>query len=79
MISKFGKKFKDISKLDLAPPKTRKQKHPAKHGKYLSIEDDFSLSDEKIGDYFLGVHRVLSNLFGEREVLAFVTSTRHTI
>lgn len=63
---------------DLAPPKTGKRGRPAKHGKRLSVEDDFSLSDEKIGDYFIGVRRVLSNLFGEREVLAFVTSTGHT-
>ena len=60
---------------DLAPPKSGKRGRPAKHGKRLSIEDDFSLSDEKIGDYYIGVRRILSNLFGEREILAFVTST----
>ena len=63
---------------DLAPPKTGKRGRPAKHGKRLSIDDDFSFSDEKIGDYFIGVRRVLSNLFGSREVLAFVTSTGNT-
>ena len=60
---------------DLTPPKTGKKGRPAKYGKRLSIGDDFSLSDEKIGDYFIGVRQVLSNLFGERKVLAFVTST----
>lgn len=60
---------------DLAPPRTGKRGRPAKHGKQLSIDSDFELSEEKIGDYFIGVRRVLSNLFGEREVLAFVTST----
>ena len=60
---------------DLTPPKTGKRGRPAKHGKRLSPEDDFSFSDEKIGDYYVGVRRVLSNLFGEREILAFVTST----
>ena len=60
---------------DLAPPKTGKRGRPAKHGKRLSIEDDFSLSDEKIGDYYIGARHVLSNLFGERKVLALVTST----
>ena len=60
---------------DLAPQKTGKRGRPAKHGKRLSIEEDFSLSVEKIGDYYMGVRRVLSNLFGKREVLAFVTST----
>ena len=60
---------------DLPPAKTGKQDRPAKHGKRLSPEDDFAFSDEKIGDYFIGVRRVLSNLFGKREILAFVTST----
>ena len=60
---------------DLAPPKTGKRGRPAKHGRRLSIEEDFSLSDEKIGDYYIGVRRILSNLFGERKVLAFVTSS----
>ena len=60
---------------DLAPKRTGKRGRPAKHGKQLSIEKDFSLSDEKIGDYYIGTKTVLSNLFGERKVLAFVTST----
>ena len=41
----------------------------------MPVGEDFSLSDKKIGDYFIGVRQVLSNLFGERKVLAFVTST----
>ena len=60
---------------DLAPVPTGKRGRPAKHGARLSIEDDFTLSTEKIGDYFIGVRRVLTNLFGSREVLAYVTST----
>ena len=60
---------------DLAPVPTKKRGRPAKHGARLSIEDDFTLSEEKIGDYFIGVRRVLTNLFGSREVLAYVTST----
>lgn len=62
----------------LALPKTGKWGCPAKHGKRLSIDDDFLLSNEKIGDYYTSVRRVLSNLFGEREVLAFVTFTGNT-
>ena len=50
----------------------------AKHGRCLSIEDDFTLSDEKVGDYYTNVRRVLTNLFGTREVLAYVTSTART-
>ena len=48
---------------------------PAKHGLRLSIEKDFTLSEGKIGDYYTGVRRVLTNLFGSREVLAYVTSS----
>ena len=60
---------------DLAPAPTGKKGRPAKHGKRLSIDEDFALSDEKIGDYYTGVRHVLTNLFGTREVLAYVTST----
>ena len=60
---------------DLAPAPTGHRGRPAKHGIRLSIEDDFTLSDEKIGDYYTGMRRVLTNLFGTREVLSYVTST----
>lgn len=60
---------------DLAPAPTGRKRRPAKHGKRLSIEDDFVLSNEKIGDYYTGVRRVLTNLFGAREVLAYITAT----
>ena len=59
---------------DLPPAPTGKRGRPAKHGKRLSIVDYFVLSDEKIGDYFIGVRQVLTNLFGERKVLAYVTA-----
>ena len=38
------------------------------------MENDFTLSDEKIDGYYIGVRRVLTRLFGTREVLAYVTS-----
>ena len=60
---------------DLAPEPSGRRGRPAKHGHRLSIWDDFVLSDEKIGDYYTGVRRVLTNIFGAREVLAYVTST----
>ena len=63
---------------DFAPAPTGHRGRPAKHGRRLSIEDDFTLSDEKVGDYYTGVRRVLTNLFGTREVLAYVTSTART-
>lgn len=59
----------------LAPERTGKKGRPAKHGARLSIQDDFSFSEEKIGGYYTAVRRVLTNLFGSREVLAYVTST----
>lgn len=59
---------------DLAPEPTGRKDRPAKHGRRLSPEADFMLSDEKIGDYYIGSRRVLTNIFGYREVLAYVTS-----
>ena len=60
---------------DLAPQPTGKKGRPAKHGRRLSIETDFTLSEEKVGDYYIGVRQVLTNLFGQREVLAYVTAS----
>ena len=60
---------------DLAPQPTGRKGRPAKHGRRLSIESDFVLSGEKVGDYYTGCRRVLTNIFGAREVMAYVTST----
>ena len=60
---------------DLAPQPTGKRGRPAKHGERLSPETDFTLSKEKIGDHYIGVRRVLTKLFGSKEVLAYVTET----
>ena len=60
---------------DLAPARTGHRGRPAKHGKQLSIETDFSFSSEKIGGYYTGVRRVLTKIFGSQEVLAYVTAT----
>ena len=57
------------------PERAGKRGRPAKHGKKLSIHEDFLLSGEKIGDYFTGMRRVLTNIFGERTVLAYVTAS----
>lgn len=59
---------------DLAPAPTGRRGRPAKHGKRLSIENDFSFSDEKIGDYYIAVRRVLTKIFSSREVMAYVTT-----
>lgn len=63
------------ARYDLAPQPTDKRGRPAKHGCRLSISEDFTLSDEKIGSYYIGVRRVQTNIFGIREVLAYVTAT----
>ncbi len=42
---------------------------------HLSVETDFTFSNEKIGDYYTGVRRVLAKIFGNREILAYVTAT----
>ena len=60
---------------DLALAPTGRKGRPAKHGKRLSIETDFILSDEKVGDYYTGMRRVLTNLFCSREILAYVTAS----
>ena len=60
---------------DLPPERAGKRGRPAKHGKKLSIHEDFLLSGEKIGDYFTGMRRVLTNIFGERTILAYVTAS----
>ena len=60
---------------DLAPAPTGKKGRPPKHGRRLSINEDFELSEEKIGGYHTGSRRVLANIFGARPVLAYVTST----
>lgn len=60
---------------DLAPQPTGRRGRPARHGRRLSTESDFTLSDERIGGYYIGVRRVLTNIFGQREVLAYVTAS----
>ena len=60
---------------DFPPERTGKRGRPAKHGKKLSIYEDFLLSGEKTGDYFTGFRRVLTNIFEERTVLAYVTAS----
>lgn len=61
---------------DLAPEPSGKKGRPATHGKKLSIRDDFTLSDEKIGDYFIAARRALTNIFGKRIVMAYVTAPK---
>ena len=70
----IGNARSDSVLYDLAPERTGRRGRPAKHGRQLSLADDFTLSDEKIGGYHISARRVLTKLFGNREVLAYVTS-----
>ncbi|MEQ2372538.1 hypothetical protein WMO28_16795, partial [Blautia sp. CLA-JM-H16] len=47
---------------------------------YLAVPLGYRMwqKKEKVGDYYTGVRRVLTNFFGTREVLAYVTSTART-
>lgn len=65
---------RDSVMYDTAPKQAGKKGRLAKHGRRLSPDADFTLSDEKIGDYYTGYRHVLTNIFGEREVLEYVTS-----
>lgn len=68
----------DSAIYDLPQPPSGKRGRPAKRGKRLSIIEDFSLSTEKIGDYYVGVRKVLTNIFGDRCVRAYVTASNET-
>ncbi len=60
---------------DLAPSRTGKRGRPKKRGDRLNLTKNFSLSKEKIGGYFISYRLVLTNLFGNRKVLAYTTAT----
>lgn len=59
---------------DLTPERTGRKGRPTKHGRRLFIETDFALSDEKIDDYYTGVRRVHTNIFGSRQVMVYVSA-----
>lgn len=71
----IGNARSDTVMYDLPPMPTGKKGRPAKRGKRLSMESDFPLSKEKVGDYYTSARRVLTNIFGKREVMAYVTSS----
>ena len=59
---------------DLPPEKTGKRGRPAIRGERLSL-DDFALTDEKIGDYYISAREVVTNYLKGEPMQAFVTST----
>lgn len=60
---------------DLAPQPTDRRGRPARHGRQLSMESDFTLSVERIRDYYIGVRRILTNIFSQGEILAYVKAS----
>ena len=62
----------DTVMYDLPPERTGKRGRPKKHGERLSPED-FELESPKSGDWKIGVRPVLTRLWGEWVVYAFVT------
>ena len=65
---------RDTVLYDLAPPRTGKRGRPPKHGRKLCLINDFPLSDEKIGDYYVAHRQVITNLLKKRVMIAFVTA-----
>ena len=71
----IGNARSDSGLYDLPPARTGKRGRPATHGKRLSIEKDFTLSDEKLNGYYMGKRQVRTTLFKGRTVTAYVTCT----
>lgn len=62
----------DTVMYDLPPERTGKRNRPKKHGEHL-LPEDFEPESPKSGDWKIGVRPVLTRLWGERVVYAFVT------
>ena len=65
----------DTAMYDLPPAPAGKRGRPRKYGKRIHPED-FELSAPKSGDWRVGVRPVLTRLWGERIVYAFVTAPK---
>lgn len=65
----------DSAIYELPPAPTGKKGRPRKHGNKLSIYDDFRLSEEKIGDYYIASKKVITNIFDSQAVMAYVTAS----
>lgn len=62
----------DSALYDLPKPRTGKK------GDRLSVLHDFQLSAEKIGEYYIGFRKVMTNLFNDHPVYAYVTASTKT-
>jgi len=64
----------DTAMYERRPAPTGKRGRPRKHGAKISL-NDFDCR-YRMGDYLVGCRRVLTNLFGERLVYAYVTQSK---
>lgn len=65
----------DTAMYELPPAPTGKRGRPRKYGKRIHLED-FELATPQSGDWKIGVRPVLTRLWGERVVYAFVTAPK---
>lgn len=65
----------DTAMYELPPAPTGKRGRPRKYGKRIYLED-FELSTPQSADWKIGVRPVLTRLWGERVVYAFVTAPK---
>lgn len=66
----------DTSLFELKPPRTVKRGRPAEKGKNLDIHTDFRFI--RVGDYYIAVRQVLTNLFREPVYLTITTPNPDT-
>lgn len=64
----------DTALYDLPPARTGKRSRPRKRGERLSLES-FPMEKPEGADYFMGSLKVLTNLWKDQAVYAFVTAT----
>ena len=65
----------DTAMYDLPPAPTGKRGRPRKYGKRISLKD-FNMRTPQNGDWKIGVRPVLTRLWGERVVYAYVTAPK---
>ena len=64
----------DTALFDIPTRQPGKKGRPAKYGKQLDIQKDFMLSEEKYMGYHACCKKVITRLFGDAQVFAFVTA-----
>ena len=65
----------DTALYDLPPARTGKKGRPRIRGERITLQD-FSLKEVREKEMFVGTRKVITNLFGKRQVTAIVTQTK---